>query len=181
MKKVYIGIKSLLYFLFYKIIYNRRLTLRPLNSIKGLLKITMSPHSEMKIGRFLMCSGPLYLLLSEKARLIIGDNFFTNHNVSITAKDHIEIGDDVCIANNVVIVDHDHIVTPNGVEKETISAPIYIGDRVWIGANSVITRGVNIGEGAVVAAGAVVTSDIPAHEMWGGVPAKRIKLITHDF
>lgn len=86
MKKVYIGIKSLLYFLFYKLIYNRRITLRPLNSIKGLLKITMSSHGEMKIGRFLMCSGPSYLLLSEKVRLIIGDNFFINHNVSITAK-----------------------------------------------------------------------------------------------
>ena len=58
------------------------------------------------------------------------------------------------------------------IEKEII-----IKDNVWIGANVVITRGVAIGNGAVVAAGAVVTTDVPPHEIWGGVPARRIKKI----
>lgn len=46
---------------------------------------------------------------------------------------------------------------------------------MWIGANAVILRGVSIGDGAIVAAGAVVNHDIPAHEIWGGIPAKKIK------
>ena len=96
-----------------------------------------------------------------------------NHNCSITAVDQIVIGNDVNIANNVVIVDHDHIITSEGVLGELISSPVVIGNRVWIGADSVITRGVTIGDGAVIAAGAVVNKDIPAHELWGGIPAKK--------
>lgn len=52
--------------------------------------------------------------------------------------------------------------------------PPVIGDDVWIGANAVILRGVNIGDGAVIAAGAVVTRNVPKYEIWGGVPAKKI-------
>lgn len=52
---------------------------------------------------------------------------------------------------------------------------MHIGKNVWIGANAVILRGVSIGEGAIVAAGAVVNHDIPSHEIWGGVPAKKIR------
>ena len=53
--------------------------------------------------------------------------------------------------------------------------PPVIGDEVWIGANAVVLRGVTIGQGAVIAAGAVVTRDVPAMEVWGGVPAKRLR------
>ncbi|MEO7067511.1 MAG: DapH/DapD/GlmU-related protein [Rhodanobacter sp.] len=52
--------------------------------------------------------------------------------------------------------------------------PPVIGDGVWIGAHAVILRGVQIGDCAVVAAGAVVTRNVPAREIWGGVPARRI-------
>ena len=52
--------------------------------------------------------------------------------------------------------------------------PIEIADNVWIGANAVILRGVTIGQGAVVAAGAVVTKKIPPNEIWGGLPARKI-------
>jgi acetyltransferase-like isoleucine patch superfamily enzyme len=55
--------------------------------------------------------------------------------------------------------------------------PPEIGDGVWIGANAVILRGVCIGERSVIAAGAIVTKDVPAHELWGGVPAKRLSLV----
>lgn len=50
-----------------------------------------------------------------------------------------------------------------------------IDDNVWIRANSTILQGVTIGNGAVIAAGAVVTKDVPAHEIWGGAPARKIK------
>lgn len=53
--------------------------------------------------------------------------------------------------------------------------PPNINNRVWIGANAIILRGVNIGEGAIIAAGAVVTKNIPPNELWGGIPAKKIK------
>ena len=53
--------------------------------------------------------------------------------------------------------------------------PIEIGHHCWIGTGAIVLQGVKIGDGAVVAAGAVVTKDIPANEVWGGVPAKYIK------
>jgi acetyltransferase-like isoleucine patch superfamily enzyme len=55
--------------------------------------------------------------------------------------------------------------------------PIHIGKKVWLGANVTILQGVTIGENAIVAAGAVVTKDVPANAIVGGVPAKVIKMI----
>lgn len=56
-----------------------------------------------------------------------------------------------------------------------VRPPPRIGNGVWIGAHAIVLRGVVIGDGAVIAAGAVVTSDVPAQEVWGGVPARFIK------
>ena len=122
-----------------------------------------------------MSMGPLNLKVG--GHLTLGAECFFNHNVSITCNESIAIGNNCNIANNVVIVDHDHVITSQGVEGATTSSPVIIGDKVWIGANSVITKGVTIGEGSVIAAGAVVTKNVPAHEIWGGVPAARIKRI----
>ena len=77
-------------------------------------------------------------------------------------------------ANNLVIVDHDHIVDNEGVTGKMISNPTIIEDRVWCGANVTITKGVRIGTGAVIAAGTVVTKDVPEKAVMAGVPAKRI-------
>ncbi len=67
-----------------------------------------------------------------------------------------------------------HAGEPPGVTTKTVPPPV-IEDGVWIGARAVILRGVRISSGAVVAAGAVVTKDIPANEIWGGVPARFIR------
>ena len=119
--------------------------------------VRISKQGSLSVGDFLMTAGPCYLQCTDKGRIAIGNNCFMNHNVSITAKENIVIGNEVNIANNVVIVDHDHVMTRNGVLGETISAPVSIGD------------------GAVVAAGAVVCSNIPSHEVGGGGASKKIR------
>lgn len=68
----------------------------------------------------------------------------------------------------------DNIIHSEEIWKEIYSPPI-IGNDVWIGSNSVILQGVKIGDGAIIAAGAVVTKDVPSYTIWGGVPAKFIK------
>lgn len=78
-------------------------------------------------------------------------------------------------ANNLVIVDHDHVVDTEGVTGELIAKPVIIEDHVWCGANVTITKGVRIGAGAVIAAGAVVTKDVPEKAVMAGVPARRIR------
>ncbi|MGM9533872.1 MAG: acyltransferase, partial [Intestinibacter sp.] len=128
------------------------------------------------IGKKMIETGPLYLKVIENGKINIGKNVFFNHNCSITSIDSILIDDDCFFGNNVVIVDHDHLIDDGVVHADKlVASKVKIGKKSWIGANCVITRGVTIGDNVVIAAGAVVTRDIPDNEVWGGVPAKKIK------
>ena len=94
--------------------------------------------------------------------------------------DQIEIGSDVTIAQFVSILDHDHeYVNKYGTFKIVgyTTAPIKIGNNVWISDKVSITKGVTIGDNVVIAANAVVTTHIPNNSVCGGVPAKIIKRI----
>ena len=177
-KRASLLLKSILIWLRYKIRYGGRIQMSPVNSIRGKLNIQLESGARLEIGKFMMTIGPLNIKGIENSTIRIGDNCFFNHNCSITASKSIKIGDECNIANNVVIVDHDHKIESNGISGQIEGMSVVIGNRVWIGANAVITKGVNVGDGAVAAAGAVVTRDIPPHEIWGGgVPASLIRRI----
>lgn len=106
------------------------------------------------------------------AELEIGSGYF-NSNVQIICQEKIVIGNDVVVARDVVIRDSDaHKLNSPGYQMKK---PVHIGNHVWIGARAMILKGVTIGDGAVIAAGAVVTQDIPAHAVAAGVPAKVIR------
>ncbi len=105
------------------------------------------------------------------AQMKIGDNTFINKSSKVFCKDKVYIGKRCAISWDVTIMDNDfHYIGAN-----TNSKPIFIGDDVWIGCHSLILKGVHIGDGAVVAAGSVVTKDVPSHSVVGGNPAKVIK------
>jgi galactoside O-acetyltransferase len=113
-------------------------------------------------------------------RIRLGDRVAVNTNVQIGAADGgaITIGDDVLIGPNVVLRASDHVFERRDVpinRQGHTGGTIEVGDDVWIAANCVITSGVSIGRGAVIAAGAVVTSDVPPYALAGGVPAKVIR------
>lgn len=102
-------------------------------------------------------------------------NVFINNRCRIYCNKCIEIGDKTVIGEDVLIRDNDgHFILKNG-QRIPNEAPIVIGGNVWICARVIILKGVNIGDGAVIAAGAVVTKDVPAKALVGGVPAKIIK------
>ena len=97
---------------------------------------------------------------------IIGDNCFLDGRASLTIGNHVDIASQVLIYND----EHD-------INSETFGnsfGSVTIKDYVFIGPRAIILPGVTIGKGAIVAAGAVVTKDIPDYEIWGGVPAKKI-------
>lgn len=85
-------------------------------------------------------------------------------------------GDGVLIGHNVVLATLNHDVDPQK-RGDMFPAPIRIGNNVWIGAQATVLPGVTIDDGAIVAAGAVVTRDVPANVIVGGFPAKIIKKI----
>lgn len=84
------------------------------------------------------------------------------------------LGDGCQIGHNVVFATLNHDVNP-AMRSYTYPAPIVLGRKVWVGSNATILPGVTIGDNSIVAAGAVVTKDVPANTIVGGVPARRIK------
>lgn len=96
---------------------------------------------------------------------------YINSDTKIRCANSITIGDDVAISHNVTILDSDF----HNIEGVENSAPVKIGDHVWIGTKVTILKGVSIGNGAIIAAGAVVTDNVPEKVLVAGVPAKVIR------
>ena len=113
--------------------------------------------------------------------IYIGKNFTGNYNIIMLDIREIYIGDNVMIGPNTLIVTVNHPMTPMGRRKHLgIAKPVHIGNDVWIGGNATILPGVTIGNNVVVAAGAVVTHDVPDNTLVGGVPAKKIRDLEND-
>ena len=111
----------------------------------------------------------------------VGDNFLINFNGVILDIAPVIIGNNVMIGPNTLITTVNHPL--NAKERRNhmaVATPVTIGNDVWIGGNVTILPGVTIGDRAVIAAGAVVTKDIPANTVAGGVPAKVIKELPED-
>ena len=87
---------------------------------------------------------------------------------------HIVIGDGTFIGHNTVLATLDHDIDPDR-RHILYPAPIHIGSKVWIGAGVIVTKGVTIGDNSIIAAGAVVTHDVPSNVIAAGVPAKVLR------
>lgn len=138
---------------------------------RGTLNI--SPTGSLVTGKNVRISGGCRIHVGGK--LQIGNNSFINPNSIIFAHCEISIGDNCAISWNCQIMDSDiHSMVVDGTVLPNYS-PIKIGHKVWIGSGCKILKGVTIGDGAVIAAGAIVTTNIPAGTLAAGVPAKVIK------
>ena len=134
------------------------------------------------------------------SKVVIGDRVMINDGTSLYSVNGISIGNDVMISWGCTIIDNNShsIISSERLkdlqnarkeyEEGTIgdnsdlstidNAPITIKDKVWIGFNSIIMKGVTIGEGAIVGAGSVVTKDVPDYAVVAGNPAKVVKYTT---
>jgi acetyltransferase-like isoleucine patch superfamily enzyme len=108
----------------------------------------------------------------------VGRNVFINQCCTLTDIGGIEIGDDVMIGPNVSLISSGHPLDPERRRREVTAAPITIGRNVWLGAGATVLQGVTVGDDAVVAAGAVVTRDVPPATLVAGVPARVVKAVT---
>lgn len=104
----------------------------------------------------------------------VGKNVFINACCHFQDQGGITLGDDCLIGHNVVFATLNHFIEP--AERASMHpAPIVLGKKVWVGSNSTILQGVTIGDNSIIAAGSVVTKDVPTNTIVGGVPARILR------
>jgi acetyltransferase-like isoleucine patch superfamily enzyme len=115
--------------------------------------------------------GVVFYLDGPNARIEIGDKSGFNRDVKLMARNRITLGQECAVGWEVQIMDDDG----HEFNGSRGSAPVTIGDHVWIGSRAMIMKGVTIGDGAVIAAGSVVTRDVAAGTLVGGAPARELR------
>jgi len=155
-------------------------SLRKVSKVGARAVVLGSPTvdaTDLQVGEsFKIWSGHRKTLISGWGRVRIGDRVFVNCGTVIIAVREIVVGDDVAFANEVYVVDSNS----HGVEgRAQVDAPVHIGDGTWLGNRAMVLPGVTIGKRVVVAAGAVVTHDVPADTLVAGNPARVMRTLDY--
>ena len=144
----------------------------------GLTSTDDTSVIRVREGATFACAGTVSLqrgirVVVDGGRLTIGHGTSINGvGTKILCAESVTIGAYCSVSWDVQVLDNDfHTMTVDGAAQPS-TAPVVIGDHVWIGTRALILKGVTIGDGAVIAAGAVVTKDVPAGAIAAGVPAK---------
>jgi acetyltransferase-like isoleucine patch superfamily enzyme len=154
--------------------------LRKVNKVGRKAIVLGSPTvdaTDLELGDdFKVWSGHRQTLISGWGRIRVGDRVFINCGTVLLSVLEVTIGDDVALANEVYIMDSNS----HGVEgRDHVEAPVHIGDGTWVGARAMILPGVTIGKRVVVAAGSVVTRDVPDEVLVAGNPARVVRPLSY--
>ncbi len=113
-----------------------------------------------------------------QSQIIIGNNCELNGTV-IHSRNSVTVGDNCLFGPGVIILDNDsHNTSIDPIQRRSGSisdSPVVIGNNVWVGMRSIIMKGVHLGDNSIIAAGSLVTKDVPANQLFGGNPAVFIK------
>lgn len=146
-----------------------RVTLRGHAAVSNLGRLTLGNRV-----RLVSTVATLELVTLPDGHLEIGDNVFINYGSSLVASNHVVLGNGCLVGTHVMVMDCDfHRIEDK--EWDTSGLPIVIGEKAWLGNRSIVLKGVTIGHDAVVAAGAVVTHDVPPRTLVAGVPARVVR------
>jgi acetyltransferase-like isoleucine patch superfamily enzyme len=150
-------------------------------AVVSLERLEIGAGAFVQSGCLLHCGG---LDWSDgKGRIRLGKRAYIGHDSVLYGSGDLDIGNDVLIGPGVILTSQGHRFDAVGLairEQPLLFAPVCIGDDVWIGAGAVVLPGVRIGNGAVVAGGAVVNRDVAAFEVVAGVPAQVLKKRPHE-
>jgi len=139
-------------------------------------RIKAEGNSEISIGAGVFIGSCVKLSTTPGAKISIEAGAFLNHDISIVSQNSVTVGSDTLFGPYCYVSDHNHR-TPKGVsikESGFDTCPILVGDGAWLGVGATLLKGSSVGNGAVIAARAVVTKPVPDNEIWGGIPAKKL-------
>lgn len=134
--------------------------------------LRMDDNAKLEVGNDFAIYYGADIVMFPNSHLKLGSGFINSY-AKIRCHSSIEIGDDVAISHDFTVMDSDaHEGLWSGYQK---TAPVKIGNHVWIGTRVTVLKGVTIGDGAIIGAGSVVTHDIPPHTLAVGAPARVIR------
>lgn len=143
-----------------------------LRAERGVRIVRLAESGVVRIGEGVLLAHDVQLHLRDRGAVIdIGAGTFVNHRTELVAHQSVRIGRDCLLAWDILVLDSDS----HSVDGGARTAPVSIGDRVWIGCRATVLKGVTVGDGAVVAAGSVVVSDVPARALVAGNPARVVR------
>lgn len=144
-------------------LYYRILAILNFSFISFSATIYISSSSKFKIGKFVRIRPGAIISIHDNATLILDNGCWIGPGVVIYSSEKIIIGKNTRIAHYCSIIDHDYNIRLKNSFQHRISSPIYIGDEVWLGSSVTILKGVNIGDGSVIASASLITHTIPSH------------------
>jgi acetyltransferase-like isoleucine patch superfamily enzyme len=150
-----------------------RLTYDDADEVRALF----SELTGRKVDDSFLLIPPFYTAGGDEIR--VGRNVFVNQNCTFYDLGGLDISDDVMIGPNVSLITAGHPLEPSQ-RRTTVGKPISVGRNVWIATGAIVIGGVTIGENSVVAAGAVVTKNVPANMLVGGNPARVIRSVGEE-
>jgi acetyltransferase-like isoleucine patch superfamily enzyme len=156
----------------------RRMSLDGMLFLGGGVELQIGRQGRAHFGRWVWIGHDTKIRCHE-GEVSIGDKTVLGQECTISAYQHVSIGEQCILADRVMLIDFDHNVAE--VERPIRVQGIYkrdvrVGNNVWIGHAAQIMRGVTVGDNAIVGAGAVVTKDVPANAVVGGVPARVLRM-----
>jgi acetyltransferase-like isoleucine patch superfamily enzyme len=139
--------------------------------------LDINKNGKLILGKCASINSGSKVVIGENACLTIGSNSYVNEHSRIQCRSSVTIGEDCAISWGVNILDTDehYLLIEKKESKKENCSPVVIGNHVWIGCNSIVLKGVTLGEDCVVAAGSVVTKSFPPKTLLGGNPAKIIR------
>jgi acetyltransferase-like isoleucine patch superfamily enzyme len=142
------------------------------------LELKIEPKAEIRFGRFIWIGDGTKIRCHEGA-VEIGSKTVMGQECTISAYQHVRIGEECVIADRAMFIDFDHGIVE--VERPIRLQGIYkrdveVGNNVWIGYGACILRGVSVGDNSVIGTNSVVTKDVPANAVVGGIPARIIRM-----
>ena len=139
------------------------------------VRLVVADGGVMELGHGAYIDDRCRLQVCRGARVSLGEGCYLNTNCRVVAAEDISVGEHTMFGPNVCVFDHDHVFDDEGVHGDLISAPIAIGERCWLGANVLVTKGASIADRICVGGGVVVTRPLEEPGVYVGTPARLVR------